>query len=114
MTKEELRKSLDFVNEERERLQRELERKDNIINGIKKEINEQLEKYEKSYIEKEDYKSRIEKAVEYIKKDTRWFDSEYAKVYGELCSCIGVNDNRLEVLVNPSNLLNILNGRSDE
>lgn len=57
---------------------------------------------------------RIEKAVEYIKKDTRWFDSEYAKVYGELCSCAGANANRLEVLVNPSNLLNILNGRSDE
>lgn len=36
MTKEELRKSLDFVNEERERLQRELERKDNIINELKK------------------------------------------------------------------------------
>lgn len=56
----------------------------------------------------------IEKAVEYIKKDTRWFDSEYAKVYGELCTCAGANANRLEVLVNPSNLLDILNGRSDE
>ena len=38
MTKEELRKSLDFVNEERERLQKELERKDNIINELKKII----------------------------------------------------------------------------
>ncbi len=39
MTKEELRKSLDFVNEERERLQKELERKDNIINELKKIID---------------------------------------------------------------------------
>ena len=38
MTKEELRKSLDFVNEERERLQRELERKDKIINNITKYV----------------------------------------------------------------------------
>ena len=60
------------------------------------------------------YKSRCEKAIEYIKKDTRWFDSEYAKVYGELCSCAGANANRLEILVNPSNLLNILNDRSDK
>lgn len=41
MTKTELRKSLDFVNEERERLQEDLE----------------------------DYKSRIEKAVAYIKRN---------------------------------------------
>lgn len=38
MTKEELEKSLYFVNEERERLQQELERKDNIINEIEKEL----------------------------------------------------------------------------
>ena len=35
-------------------LQQELQRKDNIINGIKKEINEQLEEYEKG---KEKYKN---------------------------------------------------------
>ena len=45
MTKEELRKSLDFVNEERERLQRELERKDNIIKEIKKASDEIFHKY---------------------------------------------------------------------
>lgn len=39
MTKEELRKSLDYVNEERERLQRELERKDNNWNELKDYIN---------------------------------------------------------------------------
>ena len=36
MTKKELEKSLDFVNEERERLQKELERKDNIIQIMEK------------------------------------------------------------------------------
>ena len=52
--------------------------------------------------------SKIDKAIEYIEKDTRWFDSEYASVYGELCDCEGYNANRLEVMVNPSNLLKIL------
>ena len=46
--------------------------------------------------------------AEYIEKDTRWFDYEYASVYGELCDCEGYNANRLEVMVNPSNVLNIL------
>jgi hypothetical protein len=56
------------------------------------------------------YKQRNEKAIEYIKKDTRWFDSEYAKTYGMLCDCEGAKGDRLEVLVNPTNLLNILKG----
>lgn len=50
----------------------------------------------------------IKEVREYIEKDTRWFDSGYAKTYGELCTCAGANDTRLEVLVNPSNLLEIL------
>ena len=58
----------------------------------------------------EDRDKRIDKAVEYIEKDTRWFDSKYASVYGELCDCEGYNSNRLEVMVNPSNLLDILRG----
>lgn len=53
-------------------------------------------------------KERIEKAIEYIEKDTRWFDSEYASMYGTLCTCAGAKDDRLEVMVNPSNLLEIL------
>lgn len=61
-----------------------------------------------------DYKSRCEKASECIKKDTRWFDSEYARVYGELCDCAGAKNNRLEVLINPTNLLNILQNGSVE
>ena len=48
MTKEELRKSLDFVNEERERLQRELERKDNIINELKIFIQKEIDEYYQS------------------------------------------------------------------
>ena len=39
MTKEELEKSLNFVNEEREKLQRELERKDNNWNELKDYIS---------------------------------------------------------------------------
>ena len=62
------------------------------------------------YQKLEDFKSRVDKAIEYIEKYTRWFDSEYASIYRELCSCQGANSNRLEVMVNPSNLLNILKG----
>ena len=71
-------------------------------------------KYDSVYQEKEHYKSRCEKAIEYIEKDTRWFDSEYARVYGELCDCAGAKGDRLEVMVNPSNALNILQNGSDK
>lgn len=52
--------------------------------------------------------SKIDKDIEYVEKDTRWFDSEYASIYSELCDCEGYNANRLEVMVSPSNLLKIL------
>ena len=46
MTKDELRKSLDFVNEEREKLQHEIEIKNNNWNELKKflcdDINERV------------------------------------------------------------------------
>ena len=60
--------------------------------------------------ENQELKDRIDKVIEYIEKDTRWFDSEYASIYGTLCTCAGAKDNRLEVMVNPSNLLKILKG----
>ena len=71
------------------------------------EQNKCIDKLEKMI---KDYKQRHEKAIEYIKKDTRWFDSEYAKIYGILCDCEGSKGDILEVLVNPTNLLNILKG----
>ena len=55
-----------------------------------------------------DLVDRFNKAIEYIKKDTRWFDGEYASTYGQLCDCAGAKGGRLEVMVNPSNLLKIL------
>jgi hypothetical protein len=75
------------------------------------EISKEYEDLEK---EIERLNNIIDKAIEYIEKDTRWFDSEYAKTYGELCSCAGANDTRLEVMVNPSNLLEILRGEGKE
>ena len=73
-----------------------------------------LEDFEVQYWElqqeNQELKDRIDKAIEYIEKDTRWFDSEYASIYGTLCTCAGAKDNRLEVMVNPSNLLEILKG----
>lgn len=104
---------------------------------LKNEISELMKKYKKSQRENERlkgldenypieeqleealkyeniYKSRIDKANECIKENTRWFDSEYAKVYGELCDCEGAKGDRLEVLVNPSNLSKILGGDDNE
>lgn len=77
--------------------------------------NEIVQKLKERYqLKKEVYESRIDKAIEYIEKGTRWFDSDYASTYGELCDCEGAKANRLEVLVNPSNLLDILKGGSNE
>ena len=45
MTEDEIRKSLIFVCEERERLQEELQRKDNIIKEIKEYINNKTQHY---------------------------------------------------------------------
>ena len=59
-------------------------------------------------------RERINKAIEYIKKDTKWFDSEYASIYGKLCDCAGAKNDRLEVMVNPSNLLKILQNGDGE
>jgi chromosome segregation ATPase len=70
-------------------------------------------KYNSIYQELKTCKSRNEKANEYIKENTRWFDSEYAKIYGELVDCAGAKGDRLEVLVNPSNLSKILGGDKD-
>lgn len=78
---------------------------------LKPEMFNQKEWYEmfmKSIETINNLQSKIDKAIEYIEKDTRWFDGEYASVYGELCDCEGYNTNRLEVMVNPSNLLKIL------
>lgn len=69
------------------------------------EQGEEIEELKNQLQQKENI---IKEVREYIKKDTRWFDSEYASIYGELCDCAGANDTRLEVLVNPSNLLKIL------
>ena len=106
--------------------EKDLNKLENYITNLQKE-NEKLKEENKrifsrvnddellisnamNYVELQDYKSRNKKAIEYIKKDTRWFDSEYAKIYGMLCDCEGAKGDRLEVLVNPTNLLNILQG----
>ncbi len=77
-----------------------------------KRLTKRLEEAQLGFLgldkENERLHSIIKEVREYIEKDTRWFDSEYAKIYGELCTCAGANDTRLEVLVNPSNLLEIL------
>lgn len=64
MTKTELRKSLDFVNEERERLQQENERKDNIINDLKSSIAD----YQEAVGDYQDELKRKDNIINEIKK----------------------------------------------
>ena len=60
--------------------------------------------------DKMDLQQKIEKAVEYIENNTKYFDKEYCSIYGELCSMPGANNTRLHVVIDVENLLNILKG----
>lgn len=51
----------------------------------------------------------IEEAKKYIKNNTRYFDPEFAKIYGELCTMAGAGDTRVHVVLDDERLLDILN-----
>ena len=34
-----------------------------------------------------DKDEKISKVIEYIKENTRYYDSEYSRIYSELCDC---------------------------
>ena len=89
MTKEELRKSLEFVCEERERLQ---------------ENNEAMQiEMARTWKIADDYKTRIEKAIEYItyaRTPREIYESGYGKG-----TCVEICMEHLQ---------DILNGRSDK
>lgn len=89
MTKEELRKSLDFVNEERERLQKENEL-------YKTSLDESQEVVL-------DYKNKIEKAIKLIKDNYLYYEDRLED---------SIVKERYKKYIQI--LLNILNGRSDE
>lgn len=128
MTKTELRKSLDFVNEERERLQQENEDNLKCIKSIKEQLesvineNQRLLKQwfenndkiveligekEIYYENFKDYKSRIEKAVKYI-ENTPLYETTYDYNMEEELEIQNVSDETAS-----NKLLEILNGRSD-
>ena len=73
MTKDELRKSLDFVNEERERLQKENDE----LKKIKETFgNENVIFFISGLIDKRnDYKARINKAIEYLKENACYIEN---------------------------------------
>lgn len=74
---------------------------------LKNEFKKQeIEKKVKAYDELIDYlKDLLENR--YTNSKVVWFDSEYAKIYGELCTMAGANDDRLP-LVPLSEIENIL------
>ncbi len=60
---------------------------------------------------KEQLKQRnevIAEAMRYIKKNTKYYDREYSKIYGELCDMAGAGDTRLHVVIGDEELLEIL------
>lgn len=50
----------------------------------------------------------IAEAMRYIKKNTKYYDREYSKIYGELCDMAGAGDTRLHVVIGDEELLEIL------
>ena len=74
---------------------------------LKNEFKKQeIERKAKAYDELIDYlKNLLENR--YINSKVVWFDSGYAKIYGELCTMAGANDDRLP-LVPLSEIENIL------
>lgn len=56
--------------------------------------------------------NRVE-AIEYIKNNTKYFDSEYVSIYGELCDIAGAGDTRTHCVIGDEQLLEILE-RIDE
>lgn len=60
---------------------------------------------------KEQLKQRdivIDEVMRYIKKNTKYYDREYSKIYGELCDMAGAGDTRLHVVIGDEELLEIL------
>ena len=65
-------------------------------------------------LERNTLQQRISKAIEYIKNNTMYFDSEYAKDYGELCPIAGAGDTRIHCVIGDKELLEILEGSNNE
>lgn len=84
-----------------------------------KELEEELDKYKSLYEnEKEEHKKEIKEYQEELEKEKQelidylkdlienkytngkvvWFDSEYARIYGELCTMAGAGDTRLSLV----------------
>lgn len=58
-----------------------------------------------------DLQQRIDKAIEYINKYTKYYDVEFSKIYGKLCDIPGAGDTRIHVVVGDKELLSILKGK---
>ena len=53
-------------------------------------------------------KSVLKEIREYIKEHTMYFDSKYARDYGELCSMAGAGDTRVHCVIGDKELLEII------
>ena len=101
-------KDKDYYNNKIDELYNIIESRDNIIKSL--EINicalKVTSKVREELIEK--YKTRINKAIEYIKNNTMYFDSEIARDFGELCPIEGAGDTRIHCVIGDKELLEIL------
>lgn len=58
--------------------------------------------------------NKIDKTIEYIENNTMYFDSEYARDFGELCTIPGAGDTRTHCVIGDKQLLEILKGGNNE
>ncbi|MCI8670938.1 MAG: hypothetical protein HFI36_02730 [Bacilli bacterium] len=82
-----------------------------IIESILDNFKEQDDIEQENQQLKEQLKQRdevIAEAMRYIKKNTKYYDREYSKIYGELCDMAGAGDTRLHVVIGDEELLEIL------
>lgn len=82
---------------------------DNEIHDYNLRISQVFEERDKLRQEKQELIEYLKDLLEnrYTNRKVVWFDSEYAKIYGELCTMAGANDDRLP-LVPLSEIENIL------
>lgn len=83
------------------------------INDLESKIPyTQWEALKKEFVEFAKEKRQLEinrdEAIEYIKNNTKYFDSEYVSIYGELCDIAGAGDTRTHCVIGDEQLLEIL------
>jgi hypothetical protein len=82
----------EYYNQKISELYAVIENQEKII----RDLQEEVKGYQTMYFDKV---MMVNKTIEYIEKNTMYFDSEYAKDYGELCPIAGAGDTRIHCVI---------------